>query len=94
MDYRLSLTTFKQLNSQQQLIHIWGNGIYLASRPASGDQQIKLYHVGSFFVEICFRSLNVFEIVRAFNNSLLLLPYADHVDLSELFTAHSKRPQA
>ncbi len=80
----LTLDQFSQLSPEAQLTYLWENCLYLACREEEESGVMKLYQVGSFFVEIRFRNLNEFEVIQAFQKPALLLPYVDQLDLAAL----------
>lgn len=81
----VTLQQFNQLAPAEQMTVLWENGLYLASNQQADASELSLYQVGSFFVEICFYSLNDFHFVRAFEDTGLLLPYLDKINLNNLF---------
>ena len=81
----ITLEQFNQLASNEQLTMVWENGLYLVSRQQADSSELNIYQVGSFFVEICFYSLNDFRLVQAFEDTGLLIPYLDKVILKNLY---------
>ena len=78
------LEAFNRLPPAAQLLYTWEHGYYLAARPGEAPGLIKLYQVRELFVEIYFRNPSEFEVIRAFRDPGLLLPYLDQLNLDDL----------
>lgn len=81
-----ALAVFNKLPAPAQLTYVWEQGYYLAARPADAAGLVRVYQVGTFFVEIYFPTPSDFEVLRAFHDPVYLQPYLDQIDLAGLLS--------
>ena len=81
----ITLRKFRKLDYEIQLHCLYGSGVNLELYRTIHDQEIVLYSLGNFYVEIFFNSeiTSVLQI-NAFHSMKKLDPYLRYVDISEI----------
>ncbi|UOQ52366.1 hypothetical protein [Hymenobacter cellulosivorans] len=75
--------TFCALSTEEQLQALWRKGTFLAARWAGSDR-VYLYHMSTFFAEVCCDLSQKQLRIRAFTSPQNLEAYAASVTLDNL----------
>ena len=81
----ITLKKFRKLDYEVQLHCLYGSGVNLELYRTINEQEVVLYSLGDFYVEIFFNS-DITRVlhVNAFHSLKKLDPYLRNVDISEI----------
>jgi hypothetical protein len=81
----VTLGNFKKLDYEVQLHFLYGSGVNLELYRTINEQEVVLYSLGNFYVEIYFNSqiTRVLQL-KPFHSVKKLEPYLPNVDISEI----------
>lgn len=80
----ISIENFASASFEKKCDVVTGYSNYITLRKA-GDCKIYLYHTGAFFIEVYYSpTYQKVLMIRPFNDSKSLLPYAEMVSLADI----------
>ena len=83
----MTTSYFDQLTEARQTDVIWENGVFL-DRRKEGFYNILLFQLDDFYTEIYYHAhFNVIIKIVSFNDTDLLTPYLDKINLPEFFSS-------
>ena len=84
----MTVFQFHALSEKQQLDTLKHSGVLIAERKGAFFYQVKLYQLGSFYVEIYYHThFNLVININSFSNTDCLDPYLENIDVDALMLA-------
>ena len=79
----MTIQKFKSLSYIKQAEVLWEHGVFIADRQ-SRKHTIMLYQIDTFYVEVLYHKTNGSVEIRGFENTGLLQPYLEQINLAEI----------